>query len=86
MGHFHETYEGVGSNRMEAEQNAIAELLHELGHRHSVRGIDSAEFVGREPPMRLLSQGGNVFAMGPDCAAPKSEWAERWRFVIHTHA
>lgn len=89
MGHYHEDLQGTGKNKQSALDNAIDEFIHENGHRYSYRGLDSATFVKKIPPMKWVKEqrGRTLYQYQKrDFNAPESEWLEVWDFVVHFHA
>ena len=89
MGHHHNTIRGRGKNRAEAQQSAIEEFLYENGHRHDVRDVTNARFIGKFPPMGVITRKGrheHHDYTKPNTAAPPEEWLEEWEFDLHTHA
>lgn len=89
MAHNYETVRGIGKNREEAESAAISDFFYEHGHRHSLRGIESAVYIGKVPPKKQvveLKGGMRHISQVEDPTAPAGEWLEEWEFVIHTHS
>lgn len=89
-GHFYETVRGEGKNQKEAEASAIADFLHEHGHRHDIREVLKPTLIEKKPPQKQVSKpgpGGNTYiTFEPDEKAPKDKWLEVWEFELHTHA
>jgi hypothetical protein len=87
MGHYNETWKGVGKTVREAESDAVGRFFHENGHRCNVRGtrLLSSE---RVPPKKWAPLPG-----GPkdhlhyveDKEAPQSEWVLSCEFDIAFH-
>ena len=82
------TIRGIGKTLADAESNAIADFLHEEGHRHSVRGTEQHKMIRKVPPQKRVEErrGGTTyikFVDDPD--APAEQWLEEWEFVLNTH-
>lgn len=89
MGHHHNTVRGRGKDRAEAQCVAIDDFFREHGHRHDLREVVSARFIGKVPPMGVVTRKGRHETWDytkPNTAAPPEAWLEEWEFVLHTHA
>jgi hypothetical protein len=89
MGHFTTTVRGRGKNRSEAQSRAVDNFFHEHGHRHNLRDVTAARFLGKVPPMGVVTRKGRDEIWDytkPNTAAPPEEWLEEWEFDLHTHA
>lgn len=89
MGHHYNTVTGIGRNRREASEQAIADFLHEHGHRHSLRGTAKAKLLRKVPPQKTHEErrGAMTYvSQVDDPEAPLSQWLEEWEFELHTHA
>lgn len=99
MGHHYNTVRGIGKDKEDAKHAAIDQFLYENGHRHSVRGVESAKMIRKVPPQKQVEEkkAHRVFGyaypqyttyirMVDDPDAPPEKWLEEWEFELHTHA
>ena len=97
MGHFYTKVKAVGKNREEAESAAVSDFFYEHGHRHNLRGVESATLIRKVPPKKeVREQKPNPFnrygnlttfiSQVDDPDAPPEKWLEEWEFELHTHA